>query len=330
MAPMRIFRSSTRWLPAGLAVLGVIGIPSLGGAGPRARRATEPPPIPCAVLPADNVWNRDVSALPVDPNSDAYIDSIGRDRSLHADFGSDKTVGFPYAVVPPDQPPVKIAFTEAGEESDPGPYPIPRNAQIEGGPKSTQDRHVLVVQAGTCRLYELYTARKRKGGRLWKAGSGVSWDLSSNAMRPAGWTSADAAGLPILPGLVRWDEANAGEIRHALRFTVSRTQAAYVWPARHEASSDVDPTLPPMGIRVRLKGSYDVSGFSPELQVILTAMQRYGMILADNGSDWFVSGTSDPRWNDDQLHEIDALTGDDFEVVDQSSLIVDPDSMQAR
>ncbi len=322
---MRNLRSSKRWLPASLAVIGMIA------AGARAAPPpAEPLSIPCAVLPADNVWNRDISSLPVDPNSDAYIDSIGRDRSLHADFGSDKTIGIPYEVVPADQALVKIKFTEAGEESDPGPYPVPRNARIENGPKSTGDRHVLVVQAGTCRLYEMYAARKRKGGRLWKAGSGVVWDLSSNAMRPADWTSADAAGLPILPGLARWDEANAGEIRHALRFTVSRTQAAYVWPARHEASSDSDPTLPPMGIRVRLKDSYDVSGFSNELQVILTAMKRYGMILADNGSDWFVSGTSDPRWNDDQLHEIDALTGDDFEVVDQSSLMVDPDSMQAR
>lgn len=330
---MRIQRNSKMWLAAGLAVIGLIGDPSLGVAGARAvRKATEPPPIPCAVLPADNVWNRDISSLPVDPNSDAYIDSIGRDEPLHADFGSTKTIGFPYAVVPADQTPVKIKFTEAGEESDPGPYPIPKNALIEGGPKSTQDRHVLVVQAGSCRLYELYGARKRKGGRLWRAGSGVNWDLSSNAMRPADWTSADAAGLPILPGLVRWDEVNAGEIRHALRFTVSRSQAAYVWPARHEASSNSDPTLPPLGIRVRLKDSYDVSGsgFSNELQVILTAMKRYGLILADNGSDWFVSGTSDPRWNDDDLHEIGALTGGDFEVVDESSLIVDPDSMQAN
>lgn len=319
-------RRRSRRLQAVLALIWVVGTSDVSAG----RAPAEPAAIPCAVFPADNVWNRDVSSLPVDPNSDAYIDSIGRDRPLHADFGSDKTIGFPYAVVPADQALVKIKFTEAGEESDPGPYPIPRNAQIEGGPKSTEDRHVLVVQVGTCRLYELYTARKRKGGRLWKAGSGVTWDLSSNAMRPAGWTSADAAGLPILPGLVRWDEANAGEIRHALRFTVSRTQDAYVWPARHEASSDADPTLPPMGIRVRLKDSYDVSGFSPELQVILIAMKRYGMILADNGSDWFVSGTSDPRWNDDELHEIDALTGSDFEVVDQSSLIVDPDSMQAR
>jgi hypothetical protein len=328
---MRILGCSKRWLPAGLAVIGMIGAPSLGAASARAARtAVEPPTIPCAVLPADNVWNRDISSLPVHPNSDAYIDSIGRDRPLHADFGSEKTIGFPYEVVPADQALVKIKFTEAGEESDPGPYPVPRNARIEGGPKSTEDRHVLVVQADTCLLYELYGARKKKEGRLWKAGSGVRWDLSSNAMRPADWTSADAAGLPILPGLVRWDEANAGEIRHALRFTVSRTQAAYVWPARHEASNDADPNLPPMGIRVRLKDSYDVSGFSNELQVILTAMKRYGMILADNGSDWFVSGTSDPRWNDDELHEIDALTGDDFEVVDASSLMVDPDSMQAR
>ena len=313
------------WLLTALALI------SLTGAAPAARGPVEPPPIPCTVLPADNVWNRDISSLPIDPHSDAYITSIGRERTLHADFGSGKTIiGIPYTVVPVDQAPVKIKFTEAGEESDAGPYPVPRNAPIEGGPKSTGDRHVLVVQAGTCRLYELYAARKGKGGRLWKAGSGARWDLSSNATRPAGWTSADAAGLPILPGLVRWDEVAAGEIRHALRFTVRRTQATYVWPARHEASNDADPTLPPMGIRVRLKASYDVSGFSNELQVLLTAMQRYGLILADNGSDWFVSGSSDPRWNNDQLREIDVLTGGDFEVVDESSLMVDPDTMQAR
>lgn len=329
---MMIQRDSKVWMAAGVVAICLGGAPSLAAAGGRAggKPAPTPPTIPCAVLPADNVWNRDISSLPVDANSDAYIDSIGRDEPLHADFGSLKTIGFPYAVVPADQALVKIKFTEAGEESDPGPYPIPKNAPIEGGPKSRGDRHVLVVQSDTCLLYEMYASRKLKAGRVWKAGSGVRWDLASNAMRPADWTSADAAGLPILPGLVRWDEVNAGEIRHALRFTVSRSQAAYVWPARHEASSNSDPTLPPLGIRVRLKDSYDLSGFSPTLQVILTAMKRYGIILADNGSDWFVSGTSDPRWDDDDLHGIGVLTGGDFEVVDESSLIVDPNSMQAK
>jgi hypothetical protein len=293
----------------------------------------KPPPIlpaiPCALFPADDVWNADVSALPVHPQSATYIASIGADTSLHPDFGTlyrHRPNGIPYTVVPSAQALVPMLFRYA-DESDPGPYPIPPDAPIEGGGRHGRgDRHVLVVQADTCRLYELFAARSQRHGQRWKAGSGATWDLASDALRPAGWTSADAAGLPILPGLVRYDEVASGAIHHALRFTVSRTQSAYVWPARHEASSSSDPTLPPMGLRVRLKASVDLSGFSATNQVILVALQRYGMFVADNGSSWFVSGAPDPRWDDDDLHQLGQITGADFEVVDESGLMVDPDS----
>jgi hypothetical protein len=286
------------------------------------------------VFPADNVWNRDVSTLPVHPMSAAYVASMGADTGLHADFGSGtyagQPIGIPYTVVPAGQRSIRIRFAAYGDESDPGPYPIPFGAPVEGGRRGRGDRHVLVVQEGTCTLYELYRGFPKRRARRWKADSGAVWDLRSNATRPAGWTSADAAGLPILAGLVRFDEIAAGEIPHALRFTARRTQDAYVWPARHEASSIDDPTVPPMGTRVRLRADYDITGFSPRVQVLLAAFKRYGMILADNGSDWYVSGTSDQRWDNDELHQIDVVTGADFEVVDESGLIVDPDSAQAR
>ncbi len=293
-----------------------------------------PPPVPCAVFPADNVWNRDISTLPTHPQSDAYIASIGLDTGLHPDFGSGlyrrAPIGIPYTVVPSSTPRVTFRFRYA-DESDPGPYPIPRDAPVEGGPRGRGDRHVLVVEQGACRLYEVFGFKPKKSvTRPWRAGSGAIWDLASNALRPAGWTSADAAGLPILPGLVRYDEVAAGEIRHALRFTVSRTQRAYLWPARHFASSSTDPSLPPMGLRVRLKASVDISGFSPTNQVILSALKRYGMFVADNGSDWYISGVPDDRWDNDDLHALGLIKGSDFEAVDESSLIVDPDSGQAR
>lgn len=289
-----------------------------------------PPSLPCPLFPPDNVWNADVSALPVHPLSDAYIASIGATTAVHPDFGTryrGKPNGIPYTVVPSTQRRVRTIFRYA-DESDRGPYPIPRNAPIEGGKRAHGDRHVLVVEAETCRLYELFAARRR--GKVWRAGSGATWDLTSNALRPADWTSADAAGLPMLPGLVRWDEVNAGAINHALRFTVSRTQNAYIWPARHQASSADDSSLPPMGLRVRLKASVDLSDFSPSNRVILTALQRYGMFVADNGSSWYLSGVPDPRWNDDELHDLGRITGADFEVVDESALMVDPDSAQVR
>jgi len=287
--------------------------------------------LPCPLFPADNIWNTTIDHLPVHPLSDAYIDTIGRDEGFHPDFGSGiwppddgGPIGIPYVVVPANQPKVPIDFYYPGE-SDPGPYPIPPNAPIEGGPDSGGDRHILIVQEETCLLYEIYDAHPRTDGG-WDAGSGAVFDLQSNELRPAGWTSADAAGLPILPGLVRYDEVAAGVITHALRFTAPETQRAFVWPARHFASDLTDTRYPPMGQRFRLRAGYDLSGFDPQIQVILRAMQRYGIILADNGSPWYVSGAPDERWDNDILHQLDRLTGNDFEAVDVSSLMADPDS----
>jgi hypothetical protein len=288
------------------------------------------PPIPCQVYPADNVWNADVSALPVHARSADWVSSVGPTLPLHPDFGT-KKIGIPYAVVPASQPAVPIQFNAYGNESDPGPYPVPPKAPIERG----SDRHVLVVQTGPtptdpCGLHELFAAHRRRRGTYWTAASGAFWDLGSNALRTADFTSADAAGLPILAGLVRYDEILNGAIHHALRFTVPRTQQAYLWPARHFASTDTDPSLPPMGARFRLKASVDLSGFSPTNQIILTALRTYGMFVADNGGAWFVTGAPDPRWSNDDLHLLTALHGSDFEAVDESALMVDPDSGRAQ
>lgn len=290
--------------------------------------------LPCDIFPADHVWNAPVEHLPRHPLSDDYVDAIGRDVELHPDFGSGiwppeegGPIGIPYVVVAASQPGVPVSFYYA-EESDPGLYPIPPDAPIEGGPQSDGDRHVLVIQSETCRLYELYDAWPRPDGG-WDAGSGAVYDLGGYALRPAGWTSADAAGLPILPGLVRYDEVAAGEVRHALRFTAPQTQRAYVWPARHFASDLTDPRYPPMGQRFRLRADFDLTGFAPEVQVILRAMQRYGIILADNGAPWYVSGAPDERWDNDMLRQLHRLTGDDFEAVDMSPLQIDPDSGRA-
>ncbi|HEX7240308.1 MAG TPA: hypothetical protein VF263_08595 [Longimicrobiaceae bacterium] len=269
-------------------------------------------------FPDDNPWNRDVSGEPVDPNSAALIASCGADRALHPDFGTvwnGAPNGIPYVVVSGSQARVPVTFGYAGE-SDPGPYPVPADAPVEGGPGGTGDRHVLVVDRDAWKLYELFDAHPVNGGANWRAGSGAVFDLRSNALRPAGWTSADAAGLPIFPGLVRYDEAvEQKAIRHALRFTCPVTRRAYIHPARHFASSRTDPDLPPMGMRVRLRAGFDVSGFPPEVQVILGAMKRYGMLLADNGSAWYVSGAPDPRWSDESLSTLRRLRGRDFEVV---------------
>ena len=262
----------------------------------------------CTVFPADNPWNRDVSGDPVDSRSDAYIARIGSSAFLHPDFGRDPTYGIPWTSVPGTQPRVPMSF-DYDDESDPGPYPIPPDAPVEAG----GDRHILVVDREACRLYETFDSRYVGPG--WRCGSGAIFDLRSNALRPDGWTSADAAGLPILPGLVRREEVLAGEILHALRFTVRRTQRAYVSPATHFASSDTDPDLPPMGMRVRLKASYDLSRFSGPARVILTALARYGMFVADNGSDWFVSGETNTAWNDDELDQLKTVPGSAFEVV---------------
>jgi len=258
----------------------------------------------CPVFPADNAWNRDVSGDPVDPNSDRYIAALP--GNLHPDFGSGRygDYGIPFTVVPSTQPLAPIHFTAYGDESDPGPYPVPLDARVEGG----SDSHVLVVQEGTCKLYELFAARRAGDG--WNADAGAVFDLRSNRERPAGWTSADAAGLPIFPGLAR-----PGPIHHALRFTVNRTQNAYVDPARHYASSSTDPSLPPMGLRFRLRADYDISGFHGQALEILRALRTYGMIVADNGSNWYISGAPDPNWNDDDLDQLKRVPGRAFEVV---------------
>lgn len=276
------------------------------------------------MFPTDNLWNRDVSADPVDQSSDALIATCGASASLHPDFGTTwqgSPIGIPYVVVRGTQPKVPVSFSYA-DESDPGPYPIPADAPIEGGSASNGDRHVLVVDSDNWKLYELYDARQLDGGTRWSAGSGAIFDLSSNAVRPAGWTSADAAGLPILPGLVRYDEVvEQKEIRHALRFTCPTTRKAYVAPARHFASSRTQSDQPPMGMRVRLKSSVDLSTFPASAQVILKALQRYGMFLADNGSSFYITGTHDMRWNDDELNSLKRLYGRDFEVVKMGTLV---------
>jgi hypothetical protein len=275
------------------------------------------------LFPADNPWNQDISNEPVDPNSANLIASMGLGTSLHPDFGTiwnGAPNGIPYIVVSGSQTKVPITFTAYGNQSDPGPYPVPTDAPVEGGPNGTGDRHVLVIDRDNWKLYELY--RAFPNGTGWNAESGAVFDLNSNALRPAGWTSADAAGLPIFPGLVRYDEVfGRREITHALRFTASRTRRAYVAPARHFASSNTDPNLPPMGMRVRLKASVDISGYTPAMQVILRGLKKYGMILADNGSNWYVSGAPDARWNDDELNTLKGLKGSDFEVVKMGTIV---------
>ena len=269
------------------------------------------------VFPADNAWNRDISAEPVDPNSANLIASCGATRSLHPDFGTTYEGvpwGIPFVTVRGDQPKVPVSFYY-DDESDQGPYPIPPDAPIEGGPDAGGDRHVIVLDVDNWTLYELFDARPVNGGASWTAGSGAIFDLSSNALRPEGWTSADAAGLPIFPGLARYEEVAAGTIAHALRFTCPTTRRAYVPPARHWASSQTNPNLPPMGMRVRLKASVDISTFPADVQVILTALKKYGMILADNGGGFFVSGAPDSRWNDENIDTLKRIKGSDFEVV---------------
>lgn len=274
-------------------------------------------------FPDDNPWNTDISNAPVDPNSSALIASCGL-RNLHPDFGTTwngAPNGIPYVVVSGVQERVPVTF-EYTSESDAGPYPIPADAPIEGGAGGSGDRHVLVIDRDDWTLYELFAAYPQNGGASWRAGSGAIFDLSSNALRPAGWTSADAAGLPIFPGLVRYDEAvEQGEIRHALRFTCPQTRRAYVPPARHWASNRTDPDLPPMGMRVRLRADFDISGFPAEVQVILTAMKRYGMFMADNGSGWYVSGAPDPRWSDQRLGTLKTVPSSAFEVIRMDGLV---------
>ena len=313
-----------------------VGIGHIGG-GPPDDPAPSPTPAatpelgPGASLhgkqlfPPDNPWNQDISQMPVDPNSANLIGSIGLTTGLHADFGTvynGAPNGIPYVVVSSSQAPVPINFVAYGDESDPGPYPVPADAPIEGGSGSTGDRHVLVIDRDGWKLYEMDRAFPINNGASWNADCGAVFDLSSNALRPAGWTSADAAGLPIFPGLVRYDEViEQGFIGHALRFTVQYSRHAYVSPATHYASSSTNPNLPPMGMRVRLKGSVDISGFSPAMQVILRAMKQYGLIVADNGSNWYISGAPDPRWSDSDLHTLGTIKGSSFEVVQMGTIV---------
>jgi hypothetical protein len=287
----------------------------------------------CSILPSNNIWNTPIDRLAVDPNSSSYINTIGASTGLHPDFGSGTwdggPIGIPYNVVPGNQPKVTISF-DYSDESDPGPYPIPPDPQIEGGPNSTGDRHILVLDKDRCMLYETWSTYPQPDG-TWQAGSGAVFDLRSNALRPSGWTSSDAAGLPVHPGLVRYEEVASGEIHHAIRFTVPRTRKAYVWPARHYASSLTALNYPPMGQRFRLKADFDISRFSAQVQVILRAFKKYGLILADNGSAWYISGVPDSRWNNDiLLSELKSVKGSDFEAVDVSSLMVSPNSGEAK
>ena len=277
------------------------------------------------LFPSDNPWNEDISNSQVDPNSDNLIAGIGVNTNLHPDFGTvwnGAPNGIPYIVVAGSQPKVPLNWTAYGNQSDPGPYPIPPNAPIEGGPNSTGDRHVLVIDRDNWMLYELGYAFPINNGASWNANCGAIFDLNSNALRPAGWTSADAAGLPIFPGLVRYDEVfEQQEIKHAIRFTASITRRAYVSPARHWASTNTSVNRPPMGMKVRLKAGFNISGFTPAMQVILRAMKRYGMILADNGSNWYFSGAPDMRWNDNELNQLKTLKGSDFEVVKMGTIV---------
>jgi hypothetical protein len=276
----------------------------------------------CPVFPASSAWNQRVDALPVAPGSDGIVAAIGAGDHVHADFGSGLwdggPIGIPVTVVGKAQAKSRVMF-EYASESDKGPYPIPRSVAIEGGRNDEGDRHALIVDRDACRLYELFALFPTAGGG-WRAGSGAVYDLRSNKLRPAGWTSADAAGLPILPGLARYEDVARGRIDHALRFTVQDTRRAYVWPARHFASDKTDPSLPPMGMRFRLKKSYPIGGFPRQARVVLQALKEYGMIVADNGSNWYLSGAPSPRWSNDQLHTLHRVPGSAFEVVDGTAL----------
>jgi hypothetical protein len=284
----------------------------------RARSGAAPREGSCPIFPTSNPLNQDISHAPVDPHSAAYIAAIGAGGHLHPDFGTNPSYGIPYTVVGPHQRKVPIKFTEFGEESNPGPYPVPPGAPVEGAGEEG-DRHVLVLQRGSCRLYELYSARRDAAG--WEAGSGAVFNLRSNALRPEGWTSADAAGLPIFPLLVRYPEVRAGQIDHALRMTVERTQRGYIHPATHFASDSSDPDLPPMGLRLRLKASFSLAGFHGESLIVLRALKRYGLIVADNGSSWYITGAPDPRWNDEDLEQIKRVPGSAFEAVQTGPIL---------
>ena len=309
-----------------------VAVPSASSAAPVAAAPAGTGLRGCPDLPADNVWHADVTRLPVLANSTAYVTGIGTAARVKADFGAGLwdggPIGIPVTYVGAGQPRVPVSFDYA-DESDRGPYPIPRDALVEGGPTAGGDRHVLVVDTAACRLYEMWDSHPNPDGS-WHAGSGAVFDLRGNGLRPAGWTSADAAGLPVVPGLVRYEEVAAGRIDHAIRVTVPHTRNRYVWPARHAASSSSDGALPPMGLRLRLKSTVDISRLPVQARVVAQAMRTYGVIVADNGSAWYLSGAPDNRWNNDALRALGALTGADFEAVDTSRLMVDPDSARYR
>jgi hypothetical protein len=292
--------------------------------------STTTPPTTCPYAPADSYWHARVDTLPRAAASASYVANAGSGSAVHADFGAGLwdggPIGIPFTTVGAGHARVPVSF-EYADESDPGPYPIPTNAPIEGGAASRGDRHVIVVDRSTCTDYELYAAYPNGGGTSWSAGSGAVFDLTSNAMRPAGWTSADAAGLPILPGLVRYDEVASGTVDHAIRITLRRTDRRYVWPARHQAGV-ADATAAPMGAWLRLKPGTDLSRLGPQARVVARALQVHGAIVADNGSSWYVSGAPDDRWDNDDLHTLGTLHGSDFEFVDPSSLMVNPNSGQ--
>src|SRR5580692_2673268 len=320
--PVAFVTAAVMWLGLTVAVS-----PTTASAG------TPVPGAPsCPMFPADNVWNTPIANLPVNPQSAAWMASMDASTTnLHPDFGPSgdpsTPYGIPYTVVSPAQPGVPITFQYA-DQSDPGPYPFSATTPIEGGQGSTGDRHAIMVNPATCTLYELDGAQYDAAGS--NAVSGAIWNLNSNALRPAGWTSADAAGLPILPGLVRYDEVQSGVITHAIRMTAEATDTSYLWPARHEAGTSSNPNLPPMGARFRLKAGFNISGYSPQAQVVLRAMQQYGLILADNGSNWYFGGTADDSWPAALVNELKEVPASAFEAVDESSLMVDPNSGQAR
>ncbi len=327
------------WPCAGSVLSGMILVAcgGAGGASPTPEPTPQPTATPaassvpalggCQVFPADNWWNRDISSEPVDPLSANYIVSINSDENadrnaagrpvLHADFGSNPEYGMPVNIVPESQALVPINFTEYGNESDPGPYPIPPGALRQFG----DDHHVLVVQSSTCRLYELYHAEYVGPG--WNAGAGAIFNLNTNDLRPEFWTSTDEAGLPVTPGLIKYDEVAAGEIRHAMRVTVGLSGRGFVPPARHYGQSD-DRNVPPMGARLRLKASFDLSGYNGQARVVLNALRRYGMFVADTGYSWFISGTTDTRWNDTDLDQLKTVPGDAFEVIETGPITYPP------
>jgi hypothetical protein len=300
--------------PANSADSAPLAVPRLGG---------------CQIFPTNNIWNTRIDNLPVNTHSAAWVTSIGRSTGLHMDFGSGTwdggPIGIPYNIAPASLTGVFMGKNQFlyWDESNLGNYPISSNPKIEHG----GDRHILMVKQGECKLYELFAARKVNG--IWRADSGAVWNLAYNNLRPAGWTSADAAGLPILPGLVRYEEVAAGRIDHAIRFTIENT-AGYIWPARHLTDPAAPNTTPPMGARFRLKAGFNINPYPPRMQVILRAMKRYGIIVADNGSNWYISGAPDPRWDNDELHTLDNITGNMFEAVDESVLMVSPNSGEAK